>query len=286
MKKVVVFCIVLSLISFSIQAKVKKIFKEGSKIYLEATTCDEIEITGKIISEDPCKMDITGSLDPFIVEWAGKTTFEDGPNCWNSALILQGIMEPDITHVLAEEIEYIAEVKGVCEEVESPSVGDMIYIYDPHVKPEEGWRAIHAFTYLGNGWSFTKNGYRSHKPYQFATVNAVKKEFGATTSARKIAYYRCEPIKYKNAVSKKVDRALSDIANNMVPIIIHKKDYTKTQFEEIKRFLNKQEELLDSDDANPDEAYALKYRIKSLKYQIKLIIDPPPLNPHDPYYPW
>ncbi|OFZ82073.1 MAG: hypothetical protein A2583_12085 [Bdellovibrionales bacterium RIFOXYD1_FULL_53_11] len=260
-------------------AEVKNIFKQNGRIYAEALRCDDIELPGtdQTDADAPgkCTRDITDALPAFIVEHAGTSSVYDGPNCWQSAMSAAGLANPEPMYMSSSEVEYVAELGGFCTEVKKPRPFDIIYIYYPKDRPLEGLRATHAFTYLGNGWSFSKDGYKSHVLWKLERVEDVTVQYMNGREKQEIKYLRCKEAPLSGERAKQLMARLDALAARLSPMIMKGTQVmAKYELQKLEDDLWKLYKSLKGRFGNDRSMNRVFYRVKSHISQLGYLIHP------------
>lgn len=130
-----------------------------------------------------------------ILDLDGTSSHIDGPNCWNGALYINGLVHAKrFTH----PNEWLSLLQENCLEVETPQRGDIGRIYN-HLNNTE----VHGFIYLSRNSIFAKHGESTRDGYQIMTTTEMMKQYGKTRDCRVsgeetpecfhlIKYYRCQ----------------------------------------------------------------------------------------------
>ncbi len=100
---------------------------------------------------------------------------ENGPNCWNSALFLSGLVD-EIRSVTYNEFRDAIESKR-CTEVETPQLGDIVALRRTDAEGNPLKYAmhseIHAYTFKDQEMGLTKNGFSKKAPYIEQSHNQI-----------------------------------------------------------------------------------------------------------------
>ncbi len=143
----------------------------------------------------------------------GTSSHIDGPNCWNGALYVAGILEH--RRMLAPE-EWLYYLESSCEEVESPQKGDVGRVY--HSQKGE----VHGFIHLDYQTLFAKHGESTLYGYQIMSYQKMLKDYGRTRHClihrnfspqcfHKIKYYRCTGRPFIPVELKRVNEHLENL---------------------------------------------------------------------------
>lgn len=103
------------------------------------------------------------------------TLDQNGPNCWNSALYLSGIVN-EIREVPNNEFRSVIESQR-CQEVAEPITGDIVALRRTGAEGRPLKYAlhseVHAYTYQDEDNGLTKNGFSKKAPYIEQTHNQI-----------------------------------------------------------------------------------------------------------------
>ena len=123
------------------------------------------------------RIHISGVAPAIINDWHETKAFRDGPNCFNSALVLSGLAAY-LRESSDEELTYYLN-SGYCQAVSAKEsqAGDTWVIY-------EGSTPTHAFTYLTRELSFNKIGGDKESPYMLESTGAILSRYGQTLPVR------------------------------------------------------------------------------------------------------
>lgn len=151
--------------------------------------------------DNKCSVTIRPVQQGLLSKKFNKRSKSKGPNCFNSSLVGNGNLSSIRLTSNTEIKEFIDS--SICRERKSyPSSGDIIVIYR---NPSYGVNQIatHAFTYLNNKYSFSKNGLDTNSPYSIFendiihNMYGVKQDLQFTTSK----YLETNNYKYANSIS-------------------------------------------------------------------------------------
>jgi len=130
-----------------------------------------------------------------ITQLNGTSSHISGPNCWNGALYISGL----VSHKRqALPGEWLAMLKKNCVEVETPEAGDIGRLY--HETDGE----VHGFIHLNQDQIFAKHGEDAMHGYQIMSYDKMLDQYGRTRNCRmsndtspecfhKLKYYHCRP---------------------------------------------------------------------------------------------
>jgi len=234
---------------------------------------------------------------------AGGSSHINGPNCWNTALYINGLT-PGLR--FTEPKEWLNKLKDHCEEVRVPQYGDIGRLF--HLEDGE----IHGFIHIDDTTVFAKHGENSRDGHQYMSYEEMLKQYGKSKECRMnnedtyecfniMKFYRCEPqesLQRKNVILNTFDLKLQELLFSSETDWRKSKTCTGTTFskrveliQEMKGLVEKMIESGIEISAEVSKAYSeqvynievntrlfkcsdrdLKYRdIKSLKYLIKKI---------------
>lgn len=126
-------------------------------------------------------------------DWNGGSSHIDGPNCWNTALVLSGLKTGlRFTHPQ----EWLDNLNLHCQEVLVPKFGDVGRIY--HSKDGE----VHGFIHIDDQTIFAKHGESTLHGHQYMSYEKMLDQYGRTRQCRidddfspecfhELKYYRC-----------------------------------------------------------------------------------------------
>ncbi len=209
-------------------SEVSVVNKSKGNIFLQAKNCDVLKKNFNAIkqwnfdkkdlsstsascscSENKCEVSISEVLPNHIKQLEGKKTKVAGPNCLNTALYDQGLVE-------SRRISTDAELKfwvenNFCKPIpinEKISAGDLYTIHHG-----EGDFILHGFTYISEDLVFSKGGPQVEAPFELASLETMFNYYKVpkecwhvedrnTTNCSKYGIaYRCES--YEEILGKK-----------------------------------------------------------------------------------
>ena len=117
----------------------------------------------------------------------------DGPNCWNSALVLAGAL-PSFRYTDEMEVRFWLK-SPVCRELQSneePQLGDLLVIRktENYIPNSDHDIEVHAFTYIDPLNGFTKNGQGNLAQYQIQSISETIKKYEVTDASCNRVYGR------------------------------------------------------------------------------------------------
>ncbi|MBY0416250.1 MAG: hypothetical protein K2Q18_18900 [Bdellovibrionales bacterium] len=167
-------------LSFTFNTYALEVFPFGDTIELSSETCSETESIVKSLEDwtkikckkiEGCKYDIKSCLPAHIAGVVGKYSGYEGPNCWNLALVMKGIL-PGLRFSTKEEMAFYLN-SPLCrnlEEGEERRPGDVGAIRElVNNKAYE----FHGFIYISDKIAFAKNGETYESSYDLQTLNNV-----------------------------------------------------------------------------------------------------------------
>jgi hypothetical protein len=128
-----------------------------------------------------CSFDVTGCLPDHPVKYHGTNPKISGPNCWNLALVMKGLV-PALRYTSPNEMSYFMN-SPLCKEVpanQPRQAGDVgaIRSKGPYGKDE-----VHGFIYVSDKLAYSKNGFSRESPYALQSVDNVYKVYGVRPDA-------------------------------------------------------------------------------------------------------
>lgn len=159
------------------------------------------------VREGGCIVGIAKSVPRFVRENHGFAPAQNGPNCWDTALVLAGLV-PGSRYASPREMSFWMN-SSMCRQVgprESLRPGDVGAIRSRAALKERGFSEYHGFIYLTPELSFSKNGFSREAPFALQPLSRVLASYDVThpekcdhVSGRPegcqswVEYYRCEP---------------------------------------------------------------------------------------------
>jgi hypothetical protein len=181
-----------------------KIAERQSELKLWTEKTDQRSCTleaPKPAGKGTCTVDITDCLPHHVQKYQGRNPDIFGPNCWNLALVMAGIL-PGLRASSPNEWELYLK-SDMCRALssqEQPQVGDLGSLEER----EEGSRPVqhHGFIYVSPELVYSKNGQGEKIPYALQPFKVMAKAnnvdgYGGVCDGEgcpkgKIFYYRCE----------------------------------------------------------------------------------------------
>jgi hypothetical protein len=176
-----------------------EVTREKDQIFLNAPTCSEVEeltlalatwtvnegIHKKcpvelkpqmgLFTSQKCSFNITNCVPEHVATYQGVRPSEMGPNCWNLALVLKGIL-PELRYSTKEEMAFYMK-PPLCRQLqkdEPRKAGDIgaIRKWDRNQKVE-----AHAFIYISEKIVYSKNGFSNVFPYELQSFKDLYKAY-------------------------------------------------------------------------------------------------------------
>lgn len=171
---------ILSILFFSFQSLALDVFSIGNSIELSSEKCSETESIVQTLQEwthksckivEGCKYDIKNCLPEHIAGVVGKYSGYEGPNCWNLALVMKGLL-PGLRFSSKEEMAFylnspLCRNLGVNEDRKPGDIGAIRELVNN--KAHE----FHGFVYISDKFAFSKNGMTSESSYDLQSLNNV-----------------------------------------------------------------------------------------------------------------
>lgn len=174
-----------------------------------------------------CKVDISNCLPDHVLKFQGISPENSGPNCWNLALVMKGIL-PNLRYTPPEEMAYYMR-PPLCRQIsnhEKKIPGDVGAI---RLSQPEGVQEYHGFIYISDDLAYSKNGFSKMSPYSLQPLENVLKIYNVskekecrrneidTQSNCKVAtsYFRCismeEYLASHSDIPKEISMALKQM---------------------------------------------------------------------------
>jgi hypothetical protein len=123
----------------------------------------------------------------------GTSSHVNGPNCWNGALVVAGVLRHKR---MLHPDEWLYHLEHSCVEVEVPEAGDVGRIF--HHRDGE----VHGFIYLNEDMIFAKHAEQSQYGFQTMSYLEMMNQYGRTRACKinrddspdcdhQVKYYRC-----------------------------------------------------------------------------------------------
>ena len=155
---------------------------------------------------EDCKYDIRECIPEHIAGVVGKDSGFDGPNCWNLALVMKGIL-PGLRFSTKDEMAFYMN-SPLCRNLEpneERKPGDVVAIRElVNKKTFE----FHGFIYISDKLAFSKNGETYESSYELQPLNKVFASYQLSGNEQcygnqvdlnssclnATSYYRCESL--------------------------------------------------------------------------------------------
>lgn len=172
-----------------------QVTRENGNIYFRDTNCETLETQAKAflswklrLNEKPgeykcecnasnhCQILANPILSDFVKRVYGTANTCEGPNCWNASLLATKVITSPPRHTTESEMAFWAK-SPFCKErplSEKTLPGDLILIRENSTSFKG--TEIHAFVYVTDQLTFTKDGPEVTVPYLFKPLEAVLKD--------------------------------------------------------------------------------------------------------------
>jgi hypothetical protein len=193
---VLMFFLPTTLFAAQMYDNIQVVRNENTEVYLTAK-CDTLEskiqslivLNKKIENKTPvvadlnlhknennfCSVNITSLIPEKIENLHDTTTAYPGPNCWNTSLFINKIVQS--RRATAEEEMTFWMNSPLCRELKEAEIekpGDIIALRGNSTdKPIE----MHGFIFLTKDFAFSKSGYDTQFPYEFVSSEYVYQAF-------------------------------------------------------------------------------------------------------------
>lgn len=157
----------------SIESKIDGIISLSKKIETRSANLTSIIRQRK---ENLCSVNITPIIPKRILDLHDSTTAYPGPNCWNTSLYTNKIVQSRRS-TSKEEMHYWM-TSPLCRELkdfELEKAGDIIAIRENNSDIPDN--EMHAFIYLTHDLSFSKSGFDTQFPYELISSERVYQTF-------------------------------------------------------------------------------------------------------------
>lgn len=244
------FALIISIL-FSSQLSALEVEKNDGKIVLKDVSCDKVADIAKSIAEwtkntkekdscpplskpqrksrglGKCELDITNCIPAHVAKYQGVRPESAGPNCWNLALVMKGIL-PNLRYTTPEEMAFYMN-PPLCRQLKNDEAkipGDLGAI---RAISGNSSKEYHGFIYISDKVAYSKNGYSTANPYTLQTLENVYDVYGVPGKKecrenelnyskqcnRAASYFRCismdEYLKQNPNTPEKIMSALNTI---------------------------------------------------------------------------
>ena len=195
----------------------------------------------------------------------GTSSHINGPNCWNGALYVSGVVE-EKKFTSPEEWKFI--LGKHCTEVATPKYGDIGRIY------QRSGVEVHGFIHLGEKQIFAKHGEAVKDGYQYMSYKEMLKYYGRTKRCREtrdtselcfniIKYYSCETKTEKNLHVQNLAFLGEELVSSPLTKYKHKENCESDSFIEREKILD--EMLIEIESADKVSTFLTEVDYLSLK---------------------
>lgn len=231
-----------------------EVIRDNSRVILQAKSCSEIqpevnklsiwskstdnscEASTISVSGSPCKADVSKCIPKVLLEnhyrddykamkFLGPGSDFSGPNCWNFALMLSGIL-PALRFTPPEEMTYFmnSEFCQPVKNINDREPGDIGVI-----RANEDNKEMHAFVYISDKLALTKNGPSRYSPYLLQSTEEIQKiykyeskcsylskTYGSDIEKCKghVEYFRCSSLdEYLEKETEKISTSVKEVVN-------------------------------------------------------------------------
>lgn len=166
---------------FMIAKSCEEVNEEIQALKKWTTRIGEIPKTTKCVcSEKKCSAEITDIVPKVVREKQSTCTAFNGPNCWNSALVVSKLVS-NLRFSTPSEMKFWLE-SPLCTERkpgEKRQAGDIIAIRNKY-------NEVHGFIHLSDHLSFSKNGAQAESPYSLQSPENVYEAYNVDKECRDI----------------------------------------------------------------------------------------------------
>lgn len=297
---------ILLLLLISFQSWALEIVPYGKVIELSSQSCDETQSIVKTLESwtkkkckvlEGCKYDIRECVPEHIAGVVGKYSGFDGPNCWNLALVMKGIL-PGLRFSTRDEMAFYMN-SPLCRNLEpneERKPGDIGAIRElVNKKTYE----FHGFIYISDKLAFSKNGETYESSFDLQTLNNVYASYQISGNEKchgnrvdinsncmnATSYFRCESLDDYLSKRKPISMELSKLVQNtstfekciMEPFLVDSKPLSENAAESIidisKALVEYTEEQMKKNSGLSDEEKfiltSLDLRMRSISEQFK-----------------
>jgi hypothetical protein len=174
-----------------------------------------------------CLLEISQCVPAHVLKYQSIEPQFSGPNCWNLALVLKGIL-PHLRYTSPEEMGFYMQ-PPLCRQLspgEKRESGDVGLV---RFKSEDKLEERHGFIYVSENLTYSKNGFKKEAPYEIQDIQGVFDLYGVpnkkecrsnqTSTSKKCpastAYFRCisfeEYLQKNPEVPQQIIKALNDV---------------------------------------------------------------------------
>jgi hypothetical protein len=141
---------------------------------VENRTCTAPEIRNG--AEGTCTANVTQCVPKMVKENHGTNSEHPGPNCWNTALVMQGLI-PGLRETSSEEFEFFIK-SPLCKELgpnEEKKPGDIGSIETPY--QDGSSNQIHAFIHINDNMIYNKVGLALQSPFTLQSYKDMHENY-------------------------------------------------------------------------------------------------------------
>ena len=142
--------------------------------------CPAVLPRGQLVGR-ACQLDITSCVPAHVQRYQGNR-IEAGPNCWNLALVLRGIL-PNIRMASPEEMTFYMN-PPLCRALrdgEGKRPGDVVAI---RKFSDADLVEVHGFIYISPEIAYSKNGMEAEVPYSLQSLESVYQAYNVPNTAQ------------------------------------------------------------------------------------------------------
>lgn len=219
---------------FTTQVIAATFHKVGDDIRMRAPNCDafllELEAlkkwtqsTGKMtcdLSSVDFKLYIPSDINPYcegvvtdcvpdhVVKYQGVKSSLHGPNCFNLALVMKGLL-PHLRHTPAEEMTHFMQAPychfvGKEEKLQPGDIGAF----------RKDGEEVHGFIYISDNTVYSKNGEFKSQPYELQHMRNLTNS-SVYNKDTNIEYFRCKSME---EVLKENEASISEVVKNSIEL--------------------------------------------------------------------
>lgn len=269
-----------------VQALLTWSYKIKNKINLPQLRCRATSFLGITWGQE---INISQVIPPLVSQYLGVRPQEEGPNCWNSTIVVNKI-SPYLRY--SSDLEFNFWLNSPLCRLKAPEEerrpGDIVAIQSYDGKK---WNEYHGFTYISDHLSFTKNGFSKKNPYQLTSTEDVFDHYQVSKNCRlpphhpncrvKANFYSCQSFDQYFALTP-VQEELMDIYSgvNFLECLAQEMTFTGEQ-KTIALFIGLNLNILGKllwdfqkakTTSNKERFFiqALEYKLRSLRSQLSL----------------
>ena len=260
-----------------------------------SASCQMSEPASKDIGGGLCTADFTRCLPPEVIALDGTSPEIAGPNCWNLAMVMSGVL-PSLRHSTAEEMAFFMK-SPLCRPLgagEKPQPGDIGAL-------RANGKEVHGFMWISDTLVFSKNGdavdqkyFLQSKAFMADGYQILQNAECAKTKDPEdcnmiVDSLRCQSLKSyvndpKNATPKQISEALDQLEAAdacLTPMQFNPKAFTKTQSKNLIQNIQVLAAMVESPEfkktlqamKNPDRDFisgSLIVRLNAMYHQVSL----------------